>query len=512
MKNIKNLSIDEIFNLAVTNQQNKNLIYAEELYKKIIKKEPQNIPANFNLGLLYRQLKDYKKSITQYEKVIKIKPNHIDAYNNLGSVYEILKDYKKSISQYEKAIEINPNFAQGYYNLGVALQGQSNFEKAISNYKKAIEIKPDYAKSYNNLGSVYEILKDYKKAITQYEKAIEINPNFALAYYGLSFSNMNINKKDKALTFVNKALKIEPEMVKAANLKSSILNSVAPYWHTEMINDKKRNSFYYSALKSLIKNTSSVLEIGTGSGLLSIMAAKLGAKKVDTCEENNIIAGIANEIINENNLNNKINIIIKKSNDIKVGVDINEPANILLSELFSNNFLGEGVLSSLEDAKRRLLTSEAKIIPEFGSVMISLFGGDRISNRIYAEEYEGIKLKKFNKINSKKYLLHNQDIEVNLMSNAIEAFKFDFLNKKNFFPEEKKIEIQTIKKGKIFGVIQWIKIGMFDGLEYENDPRLRDYGSHWQYVLYLFDNPKDVSDGEKIIVTAKHEKNSIWFF
>ena len=444
MKNIKNLSIDEIFNLAVTNQQNKNLIYAEELYKKIIKKEPQNIPANFNLGLLYRQLKDYKKSITQYEKVIKIKPNHIDAYNNLGSVYEILKDYKKSISQYEKAIEINPNFA--------------------------------------------------------------------LAYYGLSFSNMNINKKDKALTFVNKALKIEPEMVKAANLKSSILNSVAPYWHTEMINDKKRNSFYYSALKSLINNTSSVLEIGTGSGLLSIMAAKLGAKKVDTCEENIIIADIANEIINENNFNNKINIIIKKSNDIKVGVDINKPANILLSELFSNNFLGEGVLSSLEDAKKRLLTPEAKIIPEFGSVMISLFGGDRISNRIYAEEYEGIKLKKFNKINSKKYLLHNQDIEVNLMSNAIEAFKFDFLNRKNFFAEEKKIEIKTIKKGKIFGVIQWIKIGMFNGLEYENDPRLRDYGSHWQYVLYLFDNPRDVSDGEKIIVTAKHEKSSIWFF
>ena len=512
MKNIENLSINEIFNLAVTNQQNNNLLDAKELYKNILKKEPHNISANYNLGLLFRRLKDFKNSIIHYEKAIKIKPNYVEAHNNLGSVYEILKDYKKAITQYEKAIEINPNFAQAYYNLGLIFKEQRNFEKSIIHYEKAIKIKPNYVEAHNNLGSVYEILKDYKKAITQYEKAIEINPNFAQAYYGLSFSNMNINKKEQALIFVNKALKIEPKMVNAANLKSSILNNVAPYWHTEMINDKKRNSFYYSALKSLINNTSLVLEIGTGSGLLSIMAAKLGAKKVDTCEENIIIANTANEIISENKLNNKINVITKKSNDIKVGVDINKPANILLSELFSNNFLGEGVLSSLEDAKKRLLTPEAKVIPEFGSVMISLFGGDKISNRIYAKEYKGIKLKKFNKISSKKYFLHNQDIQVNLMSNAIEAFKFDFLNIKNFFAEERKIEIETIKKGKIFGVVQWIKIGMFNGLEYENDPRLRDYGSHWQYVLYLFENPRNVSYGEKVIVTAKHEKSSIWFF
>ena len=79
-------------------------------------------------------------------------------------------------------------------------------------------------------------------------------------------------------------------MLKAINLKSEILKKNTPHWHTQMINDKDRNNFYLSALKSVIKTNSSVLEIGTGSGLLSMMAANLGAHEINTCETNSIMA------------------------------------------------------------------------------------------------------------------------------------------------------------------------------------------------------------------------------
>ena len=74
------------------------------------------------------------------------------------------------------------------------------------------------------------------------------------------------------------------------------------------------------------------------------------------------------------------------------------------------------------------------------------------------------------------------------MSNAVEAFHFDFVNKNNFPPENKKIEIEVIKKGKSFGIVQWIKLGMDNGLKHENHPSNLTTISGWQNILYVFEN------------------------
>ena len=50
-----------------------------------------------------------------------------------------------------------------------------------------------------------------------------------------------------------------------------------------MLNDLERNEFYRRALEVLPGNLS-VLDLGTGSGLLAILAAKLGAKWVVAVE------------------------------------------------------------------------------------------------------------------------------------------------------------------------------------------------------------------------------------
>ena len=73
--------------------------------------------------------------------------------------------------------------------------------------------------------------------------------------------------------------------------------------------------------------------------------------------------------------------------------------------------------------------------------MIALFGGDDIIKNFYTEKFENIKLKKFNPIIQRRHFLHRPDLKVNLMSNVVEAFRFDFVNKNNFSSENKKIGI-----------------------------------------------------------------------
>jgi protein arginine N-methyltransferase 1 len=52
-----------------------------------------------------------------------------------------------------------------------------------------------------------------------------------------------------------------------------------------MINDTGRNIFYKNAIESCVKDKI-VVDIGTGTGFLSIWAARAGAKKVYSVEQN----------------------------------------------------------------------------------------------------------------------------------------------------------------------------------------------------------------------------------
>ncbi|RZO48223.1 MAG: tetratricopeptide repeat protein [Candidatus Pelagibacterales bacterium] len=442
-----------------------------------------------------------KKKILNIKKILDFAiENH--RKNNLKTAEQL----------YNEIIELEPEHLETIFLLGSLSIQTKNFDRAQQLLNKVIQIDPGHAKAHNNLGALFQELKKNKEAIFFYEKAIKINPKLPDTYCNLSLLYMNSGKHEEALKYCNEALSLIPQMLKAINLKSEILKKNTPHWHTQMINDEERNNFYFSALKSFIKTDSNVLEIGTGSGLLSIMAANLGANEINTCETNSIMANTAKNLVADNNLSERINIIKKKSTDIKIGVDINKPANILVSEIFSSNLLSEDVLPSLEDAKQRLISKKAKIIPEYGSIMIALFGGDDIGKNIYTEKFKNIKLKKFNSIISKKYILHRQDLKVNLMSDKFEAFRFDFVNKNNFPSENKKIEIEASKAGRSYGVIQWIKMEMDDGLKYENHPSNPTVASGWQRILYLFDDPIELSIGEKVGIHAKHERNLVWFF
>ena len=443
-----------------------------------MKKEDLTITETFALALQHHQKSNFQAAEQLYKQILEIEPDHIETNFRLGSL----------------------------------LVQTRNFDTAQQLLNKVIQIDPNHAKAHNNLGIAFQKMKKNQEAINCYEKAIQINPNLADAYCNLALLYMNTSRDEKALQYCDEVLNLVPDMLKAINLKSEILKKNIPPWHVSMINDDDRNNFYLSALKTVINTNSNVFEIGTGSALLSIMAANLGAKEINTCETNSIMANTATKIIADNNLSKKINVIQKKSNDIIVGKDINKPADVLVSEIFSSNLLSEDVLPSLEDAKKRLISKNAKIIPEYGSIMISLFGGDDIGKNIYTEKFENIKLKKFNSIIAKKHILHRQDLKIDLMSNAFEAFRFDFVNKDNFPPENKKIEIAAIKKGRSYGIIQWIKLEMGNGLKHENHPTNLTKASGWQKVLYVFDDPIELSIGQKIVITAKHERNIVWFF
>ncbi|KAL5107577.1 Protein arginine N-methyltransferase 7 [Taenia crassiceps] len=144
---------------------------------------------------------------------------------------------------------------------------------------------------------------------------------------------------------------------------------IAQSAYADMLHDRDRNQRYYEALRHVITEMKAagrevhVLDIGSGTGLLSMMAARAGADSVVACEAFEPVASCAIRILEANGLAGRVKLVHKHSTDLVVGEDMPRKANVLVAELFDTELIGEGALNVYLHAIDNLLTSDAILIP-----------------------------------------------------------------------------------------------------------------------------------------------------
>jgi tetratricopeptide (TPR) repeat protein len=449
-----------------------------------------------------------------YKQVLQSAPNQPDALHLLGLIAKQKGDLRTAVQLMRKALNFNPNYVEAYVNLGATLQEQGHLNDAADCYRKALALRPNYAEVHSNLGVLLKAQENLHESAASFMRALELNPNSAETFANLDTLLKELAAPDEALIYYRKVLAISPTNIAAQQGAYLALSRTVPEWHVPMMNEQSRNQAYFDALKAVITPDSTVFEIGTGSGLLAMMAAKLGAKQVVSCESVPLIAETAQQIIADNNYQKTIKVITKKSTEIEIGIDFPEKADILVSEIFSSELLGEHVLPSLEDAKKRLLKPQGKVIPAAGSIMIGLFTGDDIRRNLIVEDAFGFNLQSFNKIVSKKRMIARNDLNIQLLSDGVDAFHFDFEGENSFPAQSKSLEITATKNGRCYGIIQWLKLDMNGDqkIMFENHPSQTSKVSNWQQCAYLFDAPIEVKAGQIVTVNAAHNRAVPWFW
>ena len=450
---------------------------------------------------------------TLYKQVLQVNPNQPDALHLLGLIAKQKGDLKTAVQLMRKSLRFNPNYVEAYVNLGATLQQQDNLAEAADCYRKALILRPNYAEAHSNLGVVLKAQNNLHEAAQSFIAALTLTPNSAEAFANLDALLKEMAAPDEALIYYRKVLAISPTNIAAQQGAYLSLSRTVPEWHVPMMNEQNRNQAYFDALKAVVTDKSNVFEIGTGSGLLAMMAAKLGAKQVVSCETVPLIAETASQIIADNQFSN-IQVIAKKSTDISVGIELAEKADILVSEIFSSELLGEHVLPSLEDAKRRLLKPNGKVIPAAGSIMVGLFTGDDIHRNLQVEDAFGFNLQGFNKIVSNKRMIARNDLNIELLSDSVAAFNFNFEGESNFPTQSKSLQITATKAGLCYGLVQWLQLDMNGDQKvmFENHPSQTSKVSNWQQCAYLFDVPIDVKVGQIVTINAAHNRTVPWFY
>jgi tetratricopeptide (TPR) repeat protein len=85
---------------------------AEEVFKEVLKLNPNTINVYNNLGIIYRRRGKYEMAVRQYKKAIKVNPRDENIYYNLARTYFEWRRWKKALAALTKALKINPDFAE----------------------------------------------------------------------------------------------------------------------------------------------------------------------------------------------------------------------------------------------------------------------------------------------------------------------------------------------------------------------------------------------------------------
>ncbi|XP_012460384.1 probable protein arginine N-methyltransferase 6 [Gossypium raimondii] len=150
--------------------------------------------------------------------------------------------------------------------------------------------------------------------------------------------------------------------------------------HEEMIKDRVRTDTYRAAImehQSFIEGKV-VMDVGCGTGILSIFCAQAGAKRVYAVDASDI-ALQANEVVKANNLAEKIIVLHGRVED----VEIDEEVDVIISEWMGYMLLYESMLGSVITARDRWLKHGGLILPSNATLyMAPITHPDRYNDSI----------------------------------------------------------------------------------------------------------------------------------
>ncbi len=410
-------------------------------------------------------------------------------------------------ARYQLVIDLGYRVAQVLPILAGLLAQRGALDEAIARWDELLVIDADHPVALHEMSLLLDRKGRSDEAVALMARACRAEPENAVAANNHAVMLAREGRTAEALGEWRRALSSQPANVQLRHQMRRLCAEQVPFWHIPMMNDVRRNDAFEAAIKAAIAERgpgARVLDIGTGSGLLSMMAARAGAASVVACEAVPIIADMAEQIVAQNGFADQIEIFAKPSSHLEVGVELAAPADILISEILSSDLLTENVLDTFEDAHARLLKEDAIVIPRVASAIGCLVESDVLKDYVFVDRVSGFDVSLFGDFAAMKLPIHGTMTDWRRLSADIELVRVD-LTKKGHQSDLQHISIPVLKDGVATGIVQWMQIDLADGIVFDNHPNGYSDGG-WLQILHHFPKPIQVCAGELLSLAVGHDR------
>ena len=224
---------------------------AEELFSRVVRKNPKFAPGRAHLGLLYLQMGSPQEAIPHLREALRLDPTRTDvasalvhilqdqsqaAYHSgdLGKALALLNEGRRyapedadvqfafgtlalrlslqqdAIEAFQKTLQLRKNDPLALYNLGRAYMGLSKFEEARQQFAEYVKIRPGDPSGHCALGMTLAAVELSKEATAEFEHSIELAPGQTESYYRLGLLELQSRDLEAASRNLHLVLDREP--------------------------------------------------------------------------------------------------------------------------------------------------------------------------------------------------------------------------------------------------------------------------------------------------------------
>lgn len=261
--------------------------------------------------------------------------------------------------------------------------------------------------------------------------------------------------------------------------------------HRSYVIDSQKVSAYRRALQHVITPDCVVLDLGAGTGLLGLLAAECGARKVYAVDSGSII-NLTREVAANSKMGDRIEHIKKMSTELVLP----ELVDVVVCDQIGGFVHDAGILGYYHDARERLMKPGGAFVPGSFELRVAAVGGDELVGRVAdwdASEPHGFDMGCFADTSANTEHRVNLTADCRLgLDQAVCEIQSD-----HFTHYGGTVEMAIERPGTLTGFLGTFVATMAPGVTLSNAPWALDRFSRWQNY-YPLRSPFGVDSGDTV--------------
>ena len=287
--------------------------------------------------------------------------------------------------------------------------------------------------------------------------------------------------------------KLSIEKRKTKRLQGSSGHHAPLEYHRVLLADQTRMDAYQRAIEQLVRPGDVVLDVGSGSGILSMLAAKQGARRVHAVEITNT-AQLARALVKQNGL---ADVVTVHQCDLATLQPI-EPVDLVISDFMGSFVIDDGMLNVIQMASKWLKPT-GRLCPSHIDLVVAPIGDfdlphvDLFETPIAEQDFSSISPYALNYC----YVAHLEpDV---LLATPYVVTVLDPSEPPTRFDKSASFEIT--RPGRLQALAGWFEAKLAEGVVLSTQPGVK---SHWGQYLFPIP-PQKVQPGDVLDVTLRKD-------